>query len=459
MRQAHHAAEARQIALVHPGDLFPEPLLVADGRHREEPALRAVPEHDAHLICRPERIEHAERTIARDLISIRELHAVHDERDGALGQNFLGIELHVHRQRRFERRAAIRAGGVSLVTADANEADAEIAHGAFEQLHVVRADVARREVADEDGVVALHLGKRVRESAEADGAHFQPRGAERLDELRVLLRLDGDDEDARIAAHVHKAGGAIVLRHVVALRLELDGVGVEARIGERLRKRVEILARREIDGLLAERLFVAIKAHGGALRLVGLDEDFCVEGLAFLHAAGQAQLLHGDVVPAFGAERDDIDGHAQRTRLQNRSHGVAEVFVAVGEEHEPLLARLRKRRRAEPQRAADVRAFRSNDRENLRVLGVDLLGGGGFQRGFGAEDEQAGLVLLLLLFRELVHEPARGFLLRGRNGIGAVEQEEDVHAFHRLLPLQARDGEHDEQRDHDAQRDGGPASP
>ena len=315
MRQGHHAAEARQVALIHAGDLFAERFLVANVRHREQPALGAVPEHDAHFISWPQRIQHAEGAVARDLIAIRELHAVHDERDGALGQNLLGIQLHVHRQRGFERRAAIRPGGISLVAAHAHEADAEIAHGAFEQLHVVRADVARREIADEDGVVALHLGERRRESVEAGGLHFETRRAQSLDELRVLLRLDGDDEDARIAAHVHEAGGAIVLRHVVALRLELDGVGVEARIGERLRKRVEILARREIDGLFAKRLFVAIQPDGGALRLVGLDEDFCVEGLAFLHAAGQAQLLHGDVVAALRAERNDIDGHAQRTRL------------------------------------------------------------------------------------------------------------------------------------------------
>jgi hypothetical protein len=63
--------------------------------------------------------------------------------------------------------------------------------------------------------------------------------------------------------------------------------------------------------LFAEGGVVAVKADGGGLRSIGLDKDFGFEGLPFLDAVGDAELLDGDVVAAFDAKRDNIEGNAE----------------------------------------------------------------------------------------------------------------------------------------------------
>ena len=71
---------------------------------------------------------------------------------------------------------AVAAGCVGLIASDADQADAEIAHGAFDQAHVVGAEVAGGEVADEDRFVALNLGERCGEPANPDQLHFETGG-------------------------------------------------------------------------------------------------------------------------------------------------------------------------------------------------------------------------------------------------------------------------------------------
>ena len=81
-----------------------------------------------------------------------------------LGSTFLLSNSMFTGKRGFQRRAAITAGRVGLVAADADQADAEIAHRAFEQLLAIVAQITGREVADENGVVALHFSQRVGET-------------------------------------------------------------------------------------------------------------------------------------------------------------------------------------------------------------------------------------------------------------------------------------------------------
>ena len=224
----HDALEAAQISLAHAGDLPAEVGFVrADLGEREQPPFGAVPKDDAQFVRRPEGVEHAQGAVAGDLVAIGKLHAVHDEHHGAAGQDLLGVQLHVDRQGGFEGRAAVAAGRVGLVAADTDEADAEIADGAFEQAHVVLANVAGGQIADEDGVVALCLGERGGEGVEAGQLHVQFGRAQGVCEVLILRRLEADNENARIAADIDEAGGFVVLRDLVADGFDGDGVCVK----------------------------------------------------------------------------------------------------------------------------------------------------------------------------------------------------------------------------------------
>ena len=206
--------------------------LVADFLEREDPVLGAVPEQHAHFVGGAEGGQHALGAIAGDLVAVVELHAVHDEHDGAAGQDLLAVQFHAHRQGGFERGAAVAAGGVGLVAADADQADAEIAHGAFEQFLAVGAQVAGGDIADEDGVVALHLGERAGECLDADQIDFEARrSCSAAASGLVLLGVGRDDQDARVRRDGGEAGGALFCGIGIAGRIHLHVVAVEAGLG------------------------------------------------------------------------------------------------------------------------------------------------------------------------------------------------------------------------------------
>ncbi len=451
--------ETGQVALVHPGNFFAEGFFVAHLRQGKEPVLGAVPQHDAHFILRPERVQHAERAIAGDLISVHELHPVHHHRHGAAGQDLFAVQFHIHRQRRLQGRAPIRSGRVGLVAPDADQPHAKIPHRALHQFHRLLAQVPGRQIADEDGVVALHLGQRARDPVQPGRPGLQPRGLQRANQRFVLVRLRRHHQHARVAADIDETAGPIVLRHVVPGRFDIDGVAIEAGFGERLREGKQVFARGELHLLLAQRLFIAIEAHGRSLRPVGLDEDFGLEGLSFLDAVGQSEFLHRHIVAALHSQRHDVQGHPQRARRQQRRQAVADVLVPVRKQHQSLLAGFRKRRRPEADRPGDVRSLRPHDRQDLRVVQVDFVVRRSLERGFGAKNQQPNAVAFLLVRRGLVDIAAGRFLLRRRNAVGPIEQKENVHSLQRSPPLQTSQRQAQRQQHYRPQTGGQPPPP
>ena len=278
----HDALEAAEVALVHAGDLAGEGFLVADFLQREKPMLRAVPQHDAHFIAGAQRGQHALGAVAGHLVAVGEFHAMHDQHHGAAGQDFFAVQFHADGKRGFEGRAAVAAGRIGLVAADADESHAEIAHGAFEQALAVGAEVAGRKVVDEDAVVTLHFGEIVREGVEAAQADLQRGRTAARWRGPVLFGFRGDDQDAGFAADGGEAGGAVVLRHRIIRGIHADVVAVETLFREGLREGIQVLARRELHLLLAQELLVAVEPHGRGLVALGLDEDLGFEGLVLL---------------------------------------------------------------------------------------------------------------------------------------------------------------------------------
>ncbi len=218
MGQTHHAFKARQVALVHPGNLAAQLLLVAHLGHGKQPVLVAIPQHDAHFILRPQRLQHALRAIAGNLVAVGEFHAVHHQHHCAAGQHLFAVQFHVHRQRLFQRRAAIAARRVGLVAAHADQPHAKIPHRAFQQLLQIVAQVAGGQVADENRVVALHLRQRAGKSLSRHKLRFKAGGLQRGNQRFVRLRVGRDHQHSRLALHAGERAGPIVLRHGVPRR-------------------------------------------------------------------------------------------------------------------------------------------------------------------------------------------------------------------------------------------------
>ena len=176
---------------------------------------------------------------------------------------------------------------------------------------------------------------------------------------------------------------------------------------------------------------------------VGINENARFKGLALFHFAGQPKFLDGDVVTTLHAERNYIHGHAQRSGGQHGGHGITEIFVSIGHHNQSLLTRFRKRRRAKPNRRAEVGTFRRH--HGIDFLHVHGRAGGNFDGGVRAKHHDAGPVSFLLFLRSGVDVFARRLLLRRRNAVGSVEKEQHVHAFERAHPLQTGERKHDEQ--------------
>src|SRR4029077_5712582 len=86
MGHFHNVLEAAQVSLVHASYLARKSLFIADFLQLKQPSLRAAPEDDTHFIISTQSAKNALRTISRDLISVGELHSMHDQDDRAAWQ-------------------------------------------------------------------------------------------------------------------------------------------------------------------------------------------------------------------------------------------------------------------------------------------------------------------------------------------------------------------------------------
>ena len=171
----------------------------------------------------------------------------------------------------------------------------------------------------------------------------------------------------------------------------------------------QVLAGVQLNLLLAHEGFVEIEADGGLLGLVGLREYFHVEGLPLLDSGGHGEFSDRDVIAAAGAQRQNIERHAQREGGGDGGHGVAHVFVSVGEQDEAFLARFGHGGRAQANGAGDVGAVNADDGLDLAQIDLDV--GTGLNGGFGAENQNAGGVGVFFGGGGLVDVGAGGILL------------------------------------------------
>ena len=292
MGHAHDVLKTAQIALVHSGNGTAHRLFVAHFGQRKQPVLVAVPEQHAHFVLRPQRIQHPDGAVARDLVAVHELHPVHDQHHRAGRQNLFAAQLHVHGQCFLQRRSPIAPRRVGLVAANANQPHAEIANGALQQFHQRVAQIARGDVAQKNAVVTLYLGESAGEFGDVGRFHLQVRRLQRGHERGVFVRFGGHEQDARVAADGREIDRPVVLRHGIARRFDLHFVIVKIRFGQRLRKREEVLSGLQLDRLFTQQMIFSEQPHRRPLRLIGLSENLHVKCLSLLDVGGQGELLH-----------------------------------------------------------------------------------------------------------------------------------------------------------------------
>ncbi len=282
----------------------------------------------------------------------------------------------------------------------------------------------------------------------AGDADLQLRGLQGRHQRAVQLRVIGDHQQPRFAAHGGKREGAVILRQRIARRFHPRLVVIKTGRGEGLRKRKQILARRQFHRLLAQELLVAIQPHRRRAGSVRLHKNFCLEGLALLELRRQLQSLNGNVVGAGHAEGNHVYCHALRTSGPHRVDRVADVLVAIRKQDQPFLAGFGKGGGAELDGGGEIGALRIDHRLNLREIERHV--GQPVNARLRAEDDDPGLVRQRLWPDQPGDELARRLLLLGRDAIRAIEEEKNVHAFDRTPPLPARQRQHNQRANHKA---------
>ena len=219
----------------------------------------------------------------------------------------------------------------------------------------------------------------------------------------------------------------------------------------------EVLTLGELDFLFAQKLIVSIKPDSSGLGLVSLDENFDLEGLAFFEFGGQLKFFDRTIVGAGHTHGDDIDGHAEIFAGEGGGHGIADVFVAVGHEDEAFLAVFGESGGTQANGGGEVGPFSAHD--GLDFLEIDGGVRHGFDAGFGAKDDDAGLIDVSLQFGAVVDVSLGEFLLLRGDAVRAVERVEDVHTLDGQQPLEAGDSKDDGSQNQRANDEGGPTPP
>ena len=327
-------------------------------------------------------------------------------------------------------------------------------------------DRPARHIHEEDRVVAGEERALLAERLGPDHRDIHLAARQRVRKRRALDAARAvDDEHLSAAVDEGHRGGAVVLEHAVLRRvgglehrLEAPRAGAfereRHRDGARAcleidRKALAGRARVEVDGA------AAVAQVDGALRgALATEQEAQVGGLARSRAGRRAERLEDDLVRGLVLDRDHIDGDAVRARDLGLGERVADILVAVGDEHDAV----RGVGREDRERLADAR------RDVARVAVARVLGVGNDRARVGLRDDLGlapdgdgsdAVLLLLLALDELLREVARRREERDRNRAAAVEDEgrgERLAAPHERWLCERRDQREDDERTEDEAR-------
>lgn len=204
----------------------------------------------------------------------------------------------------------------------------------------------------------------------------------------------------------------------------------------------------ERDGVGKEQCVVAKDAQSCGCGLAAVDDGGEVEGLALAQVGGRVECFDED----FGGVAVCAEWHERYFDLIGGSkigliERVADVLLAVGEEHEPFGAIGREEGGGELKRGADV-GLRGDGCGGERSEGL-LFSGKPFDERVFAVDDDGGLVTVGHVVDGLADDGFAALLRFCRDGVGDVEYEDGGELIDWLAQLDARERE-DDQRDEEA---------
>jgi len=344
-----------------------------------------------------------------------------------------------------------------VLAADHHEAVTLVAHEGLDHLHLVVGHVVGRDVAENHGVVVQQVAHRVGDAPRRDDVDLDVVRAERLRQKRRLAAVAGGVEQPRGAADDAEGVGAVVLRDGVVLRLDRQLVGEEPAAVDGDREVVDLLAGADVDRHLVDELAVADQADLGRRRHGAVQHEAHVDRLAETGAARSVQTGQHHLGAGLAAQRHDVKLDAVIARHPRLGDRAADVFVAVGDQHQPLLGVVRKGGHRQLQRLADVGevAARGGLPLGEHPL-VDARRGQELQVGVGAEVDLAQAVVFphgsTRLFQRGLHCRQLGAVDRVR----AVQRHHDADAVAEPHELHARQRADQERPDDDPHAEADP---
>ena len=193
-----------------------------------------------------------------------------------------------------------------------------------------------------------------------------------------------------------------------------------------------VLARLAHDLQTAADRAIAFTGRSGVV-----EHDAQVERLAFADVGRQRQFFHRDFGTRQRADWHHVDAHAGLCQAAPLSQRVADVFVTVADDHDPLGRIVRERGLGQLHRAGDVGVFAIDQALDLGHLGF-FFERRNLDRRFAAEHDHAGPIVGMHL--PLIAD--RGFdvadhrlVLLWRDAHRLIEQVENRQAVGLADPL------------------------
>ena len=434
MGQDHGRIELRHVSGRHHADSSHHDLAIrshhGQARVPEPLGCRAVVVvNHAAVVARAQRLHGLFGDPLLPEIALRHLGGVHHHDQGAPGNHLGGLDLEIDGHGFFQVRVRPAAGAETVGGSHHHQPAAQLLRVSHEHLDLVVGESFPRHVSQNNRIVLLQLGK-VREGQfAATHVDFNIPPAQSLHQSLVLAesRAVLDEQDLSLAPNVAEGGGLVVLPHGVVFRTvrnELRRVAVEADIVDLLANGKDLLARSEVDLVLADHVVVAPNHERSAngpvpfgrwLRQIA-QHDPEVEGMPLANVARNGHSLQKHLALAVVANGHNIDSDAGFRHVPGLFEGDAQVLVAVADDDDSLGGVFRKRRLGEAYRRCQVRgplvefAFEQLGQLHVVVERRNL------DRGVSPEhDHSCAIVVFTVLANLVVHVLHHRLTLLDRN--------------------------------------------
>ena len=243
----------------------------------------------------------------------------------------------------------------------------------------------------------------------------------------------------------------VVLGDGVGGRLQLGVVAVESRLLDLLLEAERVLPGAQLDFGAQDRLPVALQGDHGGLRDRAADHDAHREGRGFAHARRGVHSLHQRLRRRFAVlsererRRGDIHAHAVALQRLDLGGGVADILIAVADDHDLAAGIGGESAARDAQSALQIGRVARHRGVDIVEL-IEVVRRPRLHVGRPPEHHHARLIRAVLGGQRLADEiqPARPLI--GPNGLGDVDEKEGRQPV--AAPDEMRSGESDQDQNH-----------